>query len=77
MRVSLCTCIRSLRLSISLLNYMHISLLTYCIYQDFVDRKLKLVSAAEMFYRIHHDLVDPSNVAVSKLISDLMASVEA
>ena len=34
------------------------------------------MSAAKIFYGRHHDLVDPYNVAVSKLISDLMASVE-
>ena len=54
-------------------------------YQDFVDRgklltnnffsqdyrKAKLVSTVEKFYGRPHDPVDPYNVAVSKLISDL------
>ena len=62
-----------------------------CKYPDFVDRgklltnqlfsqgyrKAKLVSTVKKFYGRHHDLVDPYNVAVSKLISDLIASVEA
>ena len=35
------------------------------------------MSTVKNIYGRHHDLVDPYNVAVSKLISDLMASVEA
>ena len=59
-------------------------------YQHFVDRgKLhtnkslsqcyrtaKLVSTIKHFYMRHHHLVDLYNVAVSELISDLMASVK-
>ena len=62
-----------------------------CKYQDFADRgklltskllsrgyrRAKPVSTVKMFYGRHHDLVDPYNVAVSKLIFDLMTSVEA
>ena len=62
-----------------------------CKYRDFVDRgkllnnrllsqsyrKAKIVSTVKKFYGTHHNLVDPYNVAISKLISDLMASVEA
>ena len=61
-----------------------------CKYQDFVDRgkvltnifllgcrKAKLVSTVKKFYGRHHDLIDSCNMAVSKLISDLIASVEA
>ena len=43
--------------------------------QDY--RKAKLVSAVKKFYGRHHDLIDPHNVAVSKLISDLLGSVAA
>ena len=64
---------------------------TRCKYQDFIDRgklltnksfsqgyrKAKLVSTVKKFCGRHHDLVDPYNVDVSKLISDLMASVTA
>ena len=39
--------------------------------------KAKSVSTLKVFYGRNHDLVDPYNVAISKLISDLMASVEA
>ena len=42
-----------------------------------VYRKANLVSTVEKFYGRHYDLVDPFNVAVSKLISDLVTSVEA
>ena len=62
----------------------------YCKYQNFVDRaklltnkllsqgyrKTKLVSTVKKFYGRHHDLVDPYSAAVSKLISNLMASVD-
>ena len=40
-------------------------------------RKAKLVSTVKKFYGRHHDIADPYNVIVSKLISDLIASVEA
>ena len=40
-------------------------------------RKAKFVSSVKKFYWRHRDLVDLYNVAVSKLISDSMASVEA
>ena len=35
------------------------------------------MSTVEKFYRIHHDLVDPYSVALSGIISDMMALVEA
>ena len=53
--------------------------------QDFVDRgKLlnnellftKFMSTLKTLYERHHDVFDPYNVAVSKLISDLMATTE-
>ena len=40
-------------------------------------RRAKLVSAVKNFCGRHHDLVDPYSVAISELISDLMASAEA
>ena len=40
-------------------------------------RKAKVMSTVKKFYERHHDLVDPYNVAVSKLMSYLMAPVEA
>ena len=42
-------------------------------YQDFVDRREKLVD----FYGRHHELADPSNVAVSEHINDLIAAARA
>ena len=62
-----------------------------CKYQDFVDRgklltnellshgyrKAKLVSIVKKFNWRHHNLVDSYKMAVSKHISDKMASVEA
>ena len=62
-----------------------------CKYQDFVDRgklliskllahgyrRAKLLSTVKRLFGKHHDFVDPFNVAVSKLLFDLMASVEA
>ena len=39
--------------------------------------KAKILETVKKFYGRHHDLVGPYNVVVSKLISDLMASVEA
>ena len=59
-------------------------------YQDFVDRgklptikllsqgyrEAKLLSAVKNLCERYHDLVEPYNMAVSKLILDLMASVE-
>ena len=40
-------------------------------------RRAKLVSTFEKFHGRHHDNVNPNNMAVSRLISDSMASVEA
>ena len=40
-------------------------------------RKAKVVSTVKKIYGRHHDLADPYYVAFSKLISDLIASVEA
>ena len=40
-------------------------------------RRAKLVSTVKKFFGRHHHLVDPYNVAVLILISDLMVSVEA
>ena len=44
------------------------------------NRRAKLVSTAKKLKKLygrHRDLVDPYNVAVPKLIFDLMVSVEA
>ena len=41
------------------------------------DTFKKLVSTVKKLYARHHDLVNPYNVAVSKLILDLMVSDEA
>ena len=63
----------------------------FCQYQDFVDKgklltnyffkkgnhKANLLSTVKKFCKRHHDLVDPYNMDVSKLVSDLMTSVEA
>ena len=57
-------------------------------YQDFMERgkvlttkllsqgypKTKLVETLEKFFGRHHDLVNPYNVAVSKIVSDVFAS---
>ena len=56
-------------------------------YQDFIERgkvlttkllsqgyqKTKLVATLKKFYRRHHDLVNPYNVAVSRIVSDVFA----
>ena len=51
-------------------------LLTYKLFSQGY-RKAKLLSTVKTFQGRQHDLVDSYNVAVSNLISDLMASVEA
>ena len=38
--------------------------------------RVKLVSTVKKFFGRHRDLVDPYNVAASKLLSDFMPSVE-
>ena len=57
-------------------------------YQDFMERgkvltqkllsqgyqKTKLVATLKKFYGRHHDLVNPYNVAVSRIVSDVFAS---
>ena len=57
-------------------------------YQDFKERgkvlttkllsqgyqKTKLVATLKKFYGRHHNLVDPYNVAVSRIVSDVFAS---
>ena len=57
-------------------------------YQDFVERgkvlttkllsqgyqKTKLVATLKMFCGRHHDLVNPYNVAVSRIVSDVFAN---
>ena len=57
-------------------------------YQDFMERgkvlttkllsqryqKTKLVATFKQFYGRHHDLVNPSNVAVSRIVSDVFAT---
>ena len=57
-------------------------------YQDFMERgkvltqkllsqgfqKTKLVATLKKFYGRHHDLVNPNNVAVSRIVSDVFAS---
>ena len=57
-------------------------------YQDFMERgkvltqkllsqgyqKIKLVATLKKFYGRHHDLVNPYNVAVSRIVSDVFAS---
>ena len=59
-------------------------------YQDFMERgkvlttrllsqgyqKTKLVAALKKFYRRHHDLVIPYNVAVSRIMSDVFVNDE-
>ena len=61
-----------------------------CKYQEFVDRgklltkkllsqgyrNMKLVSTVKKFHGRHRELVDPCNDAISKCISDFIASVE-
>ena len=37
-------------------------------------QKNKLVATLKKFYGRHHDLVNPYNVAVSRLVSDVFAS---
>ena len=36
--------------------------------------KTKLVATLKKFYGRHHDLVNPYNVAVSRIVSDVFAS---
>ena len=57
-------------------------------YQDFMERwkvlttklstkgyqKTKLVATLKKFYGRHHDLINPYNVAVSRIVSDVFAS---
>ena len=56
-------------------------------YQDFMERgkvlttvvepgvsKIKLVATRKKFYGRHHDLVNPYNVAVFRIVSDIFAS---
>ena len=38
------------------------------------DKKTKLVAILKKFYERHHDLVNPYNVAVSRIVSDAFAS---
>ena len=35
-------------------------------------QKTKLVATRKKFYGIHHDLVNPYNVAVSRIVSDVL-----
>ena len=35
-------------------------------------QKTKLVATLKKFYRRHHDLVNPYNVAVSRIVSDVL-----
>ena len=37
-------------------------------------QKTKLVATLKKFYGRHHDLVNPYNVAVSRIVSDVFAS---
>ena len=37
-------------------------------------QKTKLVAILKKFYGRHHDLVNPYNVAVSRIVSDVFAS---
>ena len=37
-------------------------------------QKTKLVATLKTFYGRHHDLVNPYNVAVSRIVSDVFAS---
>ena len=37
-------------------------------------QKTKLVATLKKFYGRHHDLVNPNNVAVSRIVSDVFAS---
>ena len=37
-------------------------------------KKTKLVATLKKFYGRHHDLVNPYNVAVSRIVSDVFAS---
>ena len=59
-------------------------------FQDFMERrkvfttrllsqgyqKIKLVATLTKFYGRHHDLVNPYNVAISKIVSDVFANDE-
>ena len=40
-------------------------------------QKTKLVATLKKFYGIHHDLVNPYNVAVSRIVSDVFANDES
>ena len=37
-------------------------------------QKIKLVATLKKFYGRHHDLVNPYNVAVSRIVSDVFAT---
>ena len=39
-----------------------------------VSKKTKLVAILKKFYGRHHDLVNPYNVAVSRIVSDVFAN---
>ena len=39
-------------------------------------QKAKLVATLKKFYERHHDLVNPYNVAVSRIVSDVFANDE-
>ena len=39
-------------------------------------QKTKLVATLKKFYGRHHDLVNPDNVAVSRIVSDVFANDE-
>ena len=39
-------------------------------------QKTKLVATLKKFYRRHHDLVNPYNVAASRIVSDVFANDE-
>ena len=49
-------------------------LTTKLLSQGYKKKKKKLVATLKKFYGRHHDLVNPYNVAVSRIVSDVFAS---
>ena len=46
----------------------------YKVVESGVSKKNKMVATLKKFYGRHHDLVNPFNVAVSRIVSDVFAS---
>ena len=49
-------------------------LTTRLLSQEYQKTKLVRVATLKKFYGRHHDLVNPYNVAVSRIVSDVFAS---